>query len=203
MLYRCLIAATLALGSAGCSTLVIDRDFDPEYDFASLRTYAWMPDPQPETGDPRIDRNELLFQRIDRAVDRVLAEKGYRETSAEEADFLVGYYLTLEQKVDARVVNDYYGWAPTWGYWGPYPYGPRSRSETYIYEYDQGTLILDVADAEKRKLIWRGTATDEVNFQSSPEEKEKAVNTAVEKILEGFPAAGQGMDGTGARSGGS
>jgi hypothetical protein len=187
LLQNSLLVAT-ALTAAGCSTLQTTYDADPEYDFSGLEAYAWKPDPPPQTGDPRVDRDELLFQRIARAVDRKLTEKGYRKVAVEEADFLVGYYITLEQKVAARTINDYYGWAPAWGYYyGAYPYGPRGMSETYVYQYDEGTLVLDIADAQSNELIWRGSATDEVNFSSSPEQKQQGIDEAVDRMLADFP----------------
>lgn len=177
-----------ALTVASCSTLQTSYDADPEFDFSSLQGYAWKPDPPPKTGDPLVDRDELLFQRIARAVDRNLDAKGYKEVSIDEADFLIGYYITLEKKVAARTINDYYGWAPAWGYfYGAYPYGPRGMSQTYVYQFDQGTLVLDIADAKENRLVWRGLATDEVTFMRSPEKKAQAVNDAIDKMLADFP----------------
>jgi hypothetical protein len=185
---RLAILIAVALTAAGCSTLKTSYDADPEFDFSTLETYAWKPDPPPKTGDPRVDRDELLFQRIARAVDRNLDAKGYKETAIDKADFLIGYYITLEKKVAARTINDYYGWAPAWGYfYGAYPYGPLGMSETYVYQYDEGTLVLDIADARESRLIWRGLAIDEVTFSRSPEKKEQAVNDAIDKMLANFP----------------
>ena len=59
-------------------------------------------------------------------------------------------------------------------------------NETFVYTYDQGSLIIDIVEPDSRKLIWRGSATDEVNFSNTPEQKERKINEAVEKLLEPF-----------------
>jgi len=46
---------------------------------------------------------------------------------------------------------------------------------------------LDFVDAESKKMIWRGVAKAEVDDQSTPDEKEKLIKEAVQKILENFP----------------
>ena len=57
-------------------------------------------------------------------------------------------------------------------------------------EYQVGTLILDVVLAHDRQLIWRGSASDEVYPDLSPEAREKRIRSAVEKILAPFPPSG-------------
>ena len=54
-------------------------------------------------------------------------------------------------------------------------------------EYDEGTLILDIVDAESRTLIWRGSARAEVSATVAPETREARVREAVRRILEQFP----------------
>ena len=59
--------------------------------------------------------------------------------------------------------------------------------ETYVYEYDEGTLILDIVNPQNKQLMWRGSATDEVNFKSNPEKDQSKINQAVQELLAHFP----------------
>ncbi|MDB4433388.1 DUF4136 domain-containing protein [bacterium] len=172
----CLGFALLALG---CSTIEISTDYHRNTDFASLKTFAWIPEPQKTTGDPRLD-NSLLDQRIRKAVDAQLQFKGYEKQPAPPADFFIAYHLSIESKIDVSVVNGYGGVG--WGrYWG------GGIGYTSVTEWDQGSIVLDFLEPKTRNLIWRGVARAEIYFDSTPEEREERTNKAIRKILERFP----------------
>lgn len=174
---------------SGCDSMQIRHDYDPAADFSRLKTYAWMAAREGAVQDPRLD-SSLLESRVQGAVDVELGTKGYApETVGAQADFLVGYFATLDKKVDVSVMNDYYGYGPgpgwRYGYWG----GPSS---VYVDEYEEGTLILDIVDAKTKKLLWRGSATDRVDLSSSPERKQERIRDAVRRILATFPPPAKG-----------
>ena len=75
-----------------------------------------------------------------------------------------------------------FGWGGRGGFGG---LGVGTGRE--ISEYDEGVLVIDLKDASKGDLMWRGTGTAVVDQQSKPEELTKGVNEAVEKILSQFP----------------
>ena len=92
--------------------------------------------------------------------------------------------------LQGQIINRYYKYGPGWG--GRYgvrnPYFYRhDRPEAYVFEYDVGTLIVDVVKPDKRSLIWRGSATDEVNFPASKKAQDKKVRQAVQEIFKVFP----------------
>jgi hypothetical protein len=176
---RILTVLIAAAALSGCSTMKIHTDYDPGRDFSRLQSYAWLPSPPQRTGDPRID-NSLLNARIRTAVDAQVAERGYRMTSPEEADFLISYHAGLENKLDVNTIHSSYGYGR--GRW----YG-GGGSETIVREYEQGTLLLDFLDPKTRELMWRGSASDRIKRKDSPEESQKRVNEAVAAILKRFP----------------
>lgn len=176
------VAITLVL--AGCGAGVkVSTDFNPQQDFSSYQTYIWAAPPQ--TGNARLD-SELTQRRIQSAVDEVLGSKGLRPaTGNEQPDFMVGYYAALDSRVDVQTVNTYSGWG-----WGPY-YGGGYYGGVYATTqaryYNQGTLIIDIADAEKKELVWRGTGESEVHTESNPERRQARLVDAVQQIMRGFP----------------
>ena len=165
------------LALTGCSSIRATADYDRTASFGSLHTYAWRTAPQQGPGDPRLD-NSLLDARVKHAVDRELEAKGYRKVSPEErADFLVGYHVVLQRKVDVQTVGTWYGYR-----------GAGLRiPETRTYQYEQGTLLLDVVDPTTTNLIWRGTATAVVDPDVSTEKRERRIAEAVAKVLADFP----------------
>lgn len=185
LLAGCLLAVLLA----GCSTMDVTTDYDPGAVFEGMKRYAWLPEPRKATGDPRIDDNKLLDQRIRKAVEDQLEFKGYT-LSTSDPDFLVGYHVSLDKRQSVQVLNDYYGYGPGWGYrYGAAyrPMGYAGAPDTYVYEYEEGTLILDIVNPANRELMWRGAASDEVHFKNTPQESEAQIRTAVQAMLERFP----------------
>src|SRR5262245_14250282 len=84
-----ILASVLALAAAGCAAppMDIDFDYDTGADYASLKTFSWMP----ATGNAAAD--ELLVKRIRASVDRGLQAKG-RTPAADNPDFLIAMQLS-------------------------------------------------------------------------------------------------------------
>lgn len=171
--------AVLALLLAACSSVQVSTDFDPGTDFSALESYAWLARKAKPSGDPRLD-NSLLNERIRNAVDAQLAARGYKQAARAEADFLVAYHTAIERKMDVDTIYRGYGYGPgAWG-WG-------AGHETVVYQYDQGTLLLDILDPKRHRLLWRGSASAVVSEDSTPEKRTKLINDAVSKLLDRFP----------------
>jgi hypothetical protein len=192
---RGLLVALLGVALGGCSTMEISTDYNPSANFSGLRSYNWLPGPQGNPDDPRIN-NSLLDGRIRSAVESQLAAQGYEKQVSGTPDFFVGYHAAVEKKLDVITIDDYYSHASVGGP-GYRPgsslvYGHQGRtwggsSQTHVVQYDEGTLILDIVDPQTRKLLWRGSAQAEVNLSGSPEKKQEKVNEAVRRMLERFP----------------
>jgi hypothetical protein len=165
------------LALAGCSQVIVTTDHDPSANFGALHSYAWRPGPQQGLDDPRFD-STLIDKRVRSAVDRVLASKGYRTAApGSSADFLVGYHAVMRQKTSVQTINRSYGYR-VGGWRGP---------QTYVQDYEEGTLLIDVIDPATMDLLWRGTGTGVVDPLASPEKREQRINDAVERILADFP----------------
>ncbi|MEM8955678.1 MAG: DUF4136 domain-containing protein [Verrucomicrobiota bacterium] len=182
-----LFAASLLISA--CSTITVRSDFDPKANFSALRTYAWMPLPPNNTGDPRVD-NPLVEKRIMDAIDSQLAAKGFQKTSSGSADFLVGYAVAVNREMRAHVIDNYYAY--------PYPYYRAGRygypwitaypqPQVRVYEYDQGTLVIDILNAKDKGLIFRGSAQAALRENPTPTQSSQRINEAVSKILAKFP----------------
>jgi hypothetical protein len=116
-----------------------------------------------------------VVQRVGAAVEAGLKAKGYLQAEG-APDFLVATYVGRQSRIQ---VTD-------WGY----GYGPRGAwygGGVDVYQYEQGSLVLDIVDARTKKLVWRGTATAIIDPGASPEERTKRINEAVAKMLEDFP----------------
>jgi hypothetical protein len=166
----------MALLSACGSSVSVNHDYDNQADFAALKSFAWVNVPTTAVGDVRSaqERNSLLDKRIKSAVGNELTAKGYLMNES-APDFLLLYHTGAEDKIN---VTD---WG--YGYPGPYWYG-RNVS---VYQYTQGTLIVDIIDAKTKQLIWRGTAEGTIDPDASTEKREARLNEAVAKLMANFP----------------
>lgn len=170
------LALLLALGVA-CSSVRVSVDYDPETDFSPYRTYAWFGVSQRPTGDYRVD-NPLLDSRIHSAIDRELAARGYQLVEDRTPDLLVAYQLAINEKLDVYTIDR--------TYIGRYGY-VVSVPETRVSQYDEGTLVIDIADARQKKLVWRGVGSGRVEQYPTPEETTRKVDETVAQILSRFP----------------
>jgi len=178
----------LALVVAACSGISDNTNYDPSATarLEGYRTYAWLP--QPTGKDERV-YNPIVGARVEQTVDRYLLARGYQKVDASaNPDFLIGWHGAIHNALKAETVDTYYGYP--WG--GPfvdpfYAGGAVTLPETYLREYEEGSLILDVVDPVSKQLVWRGTAQAELSENASAEKQQKRLDKAVAKLLERFP----------------
>ncbi len=168
---------------AGCASgprILVNQD--PQSDLAGFRSYGYVA--PLDTDQARYSSLLSLFLR--NATDRELQARGY-VYSANQPDLLVNFHVSTTEKIQSNTVPaaPYYG-----GYYGyRYPYyGVWNGYETYITQYTEGTLNIDVVDAARKQLVWEGTAIGRVRA-SDQERLEAQVNTVVAQVLARFPAA--------------
>jgi len=176
-LIGCLSLAVSMISCGGGIKVV--QDYDTSIDFGTLRDFAWAA-PSGEGRPGPAEVSSLLDQRVRRSVEDALFTKGFVKTVPRDADFLVQYYTAVEKKL--RVDTNYYGYG--YGGWG---YGGGGYSDTTVREYEEGSLLIDFVDPEKKELIWRGTGVARIQNQMSPEDREAHIRSAVEQILAQFP----------------
>lgn len=182
----CIIIAVLAFTAVqACSAVRVNEDYDTSADFSLYETYDWMPDPKRETGDIRAD-NRLMEQRIMKAIERVLAAKGYHKTSMEPPDFFVSYYLSYKTKYESNAVYTTMGLGWDYPYGGVHPFGGIGFYPGFE-EYEEGTLIIDISEGVEKKLVWRGIGKRRVDENASPEKTTTIVTQTVQEILDQFP----------------
>jgi hypothetical protein len=71
-----------------------------------------------------------------------------------------------------------------WGYGGGWG---GTTTSTQVRDILVGTLVIDLADAKKGQVIWRGMGVKEVDTQAKPEKRDKSISSAVNKIFKNYP----------------
>jgi hypothetical protein len=147
-------------------------DFDKSADFSKFKTYALKDGTK--VGDPLIDN------RIVAAIEMELAAKGMTKNDA-KPDVVAVYHVAFDKQQDITAYSSGYG---GYGYrWG----GGWGTTDVRVNQILVGTLIIDVADANKQEVVWRGMGVKEVDTQAKADKRDKNINGAVKKILQNFP----------------
>ncbi len=164
-----LAACAIMLVGAGCSSVSVNHDYDPQVNFSQYKTFSWLPIPAKAT------TNQLVVRRIKDAMTRQLEAKGILLVS-QNANFLIAMHGTTQEKLD---IQDWGYSSPRAAYWG--------QRDISVQQYTEGTLIVDFIDAQSKQMFWRGVAKGAVDPGASPEKRSKMITEGVAKLLEIFP----------------
>jgi hypothetical protein len=167
------IAAALpALAAAQKTTY----DFDKSATFAQFKTYAW------KDGTPT--KNELIDKRIVAAIEQQLAVKGFVKNET-APDVFVVFHVAFDEQKDISTFSSGpmygpygYGWGGGWG---------TTTTDVRVREILVGTLAVDMVDAQKKQMVWRGLGTKEINTNAKPDKRDENIAKAVEKIFKNYP----------------
>ena len=70
---------------------------------------------------------------------------------------------------------------------GGYRFGATRSGSATVNEILIGTIVVDMISAKDKKIVWRGTASKEVDPKADPEKREKNINKGAEKLFKKFP----------------
>jgi hypothetical protein len=174
-----LVVATLAVAAAGCRTgVTAGAAYDTAVPFGHPVSFAWdEPDALP-IGDSRLDANPFFLARVHGAVERAFSARGIRYDPVKPT-LLVHHHATVRDRVEVYAVDRTSGYSDS-------SYGPG----TQVYEYEEGTFLIDVADAATKQIVWRGWATaDLADALDRPKELDRLVDLSIEKMFAKFPIA--------------
>jgi hypothetical protein len=163
-----LACSLMVIGLLSCAGVSTSNDYDPGFDFASLKTFGFLPVPS------NAGLDQLSADKVGAALKNDLTAKGY--TVAENPDFGIAMHFGKQQKTD--VTSWGYGWGG-WGMWG--------GGGVDVNQYDEGTLIIDFVGMKDKKMIWRGVAKGALAYNPDAADKTEMINNAVAKMLAGFP----------------
>jgi len=178
-IYSFLVLSFSLLLLASCASVTVRHDFDPEYDFSTFKTYRWATAPELNPDDV-LAKDPLVYRRVQVAVDKVLAAKGFRKIDTGEPDFVVVAHAGVQERMQVHRTSSYYhGWYDP--FWGPY------GGSTHVSYYEEGTLVIDVVSWAKKELAWRGMGTGVLGDYKDSRKMQKDLDAVAAKILASFP----------------
>ena len=179
---------------SGCSTLQVQVDSDPEYDFSFLNKFN-------VTYTKQNDDKDFTRSRLRKSLISYFENKGYLFTQNEEADFHIIFYYDFKKRSEKETSYQETGNRPIGRYYNRVidpsdiryanllPRGNMSSVKTTRkYEYEEGRLVVEVLDVKQNTVFWQSIAEDELSGgSSSQEEKSAYLSTLIEKMFKEFP----------------
>lgn len=166
------LSALLLVATAAGATII--TDYDRHVNFSSYKTYSWG---RVETA------NSLWDERVKDAISSQLAAKGLKEVEF-GGDLVVNATGIPRLGQDVHITAD--GWGGGFGPFGGWGGGPAfGTANANKSTYAIGTLIVQISEANSKKLVWFG-----LSDQSLPTKSDKAAKNLdkdVEKMFKKFP----------------
>lgn len=163
----CLIIFTISCASV--SSVKVDHVFDPEVDFAELKSYDWLPVPS------KIIRYPLIMKQIKSEMNRQMKVRSYKMETG-KPDFLIALHGGIQSML---VYSDWVYLQENYE-----QYAIKRRID--VTQYTDDTLIFDFIDAKTGELIYRATATVYLSLESTADKREKKIIEAVTKVLDRY-----------------
>jgi len=155
---------------AACSPVKVYTEKSNFVEQKTYRTFAILNEVQ---GKAAFD-SPIMEENLQQHLIAGMEKRGF-EYNADAPDLIIRYNTDVQQ--NQRTVYSH----PGWGMWNPWMWGMPMAPE--VRKYDQGEVIVDFIDPHADRVIMRATAVGTVN---NPDQKQKKINTAVQKILREF-----------------
>jgi hypothetical protein len=186
-LHICALAGAATVLVSACATgPAIHHETNPAATFSNYKTFGFL---SPLATD-KFPYESLLTQQLKDATRHTMELKGY-VFSASTPDLLLNFYVNIQDKQDVRTTPGSVGYV---GYPGGY-YGYRTGYYRVIntatvetVNYKQGTLTIDLVDAEQKVLAWSATAEGRVS-NDALKDPGPAIDTLVATMMTPLAAA--------------
>lgn len=174
--------ALAVLLATGCATSAkIHSVYEQNTNFQQYKTFSFLSSLEP-TGEEEYRTLEGKY--LETAIRKELTQRGLVES--EKGELLVGYDVVRTEKTETtpnassrvRYYRGLYGWG----------YGIGVDNEPHIQQYTEGTLTIDVVDAEQKQLVWQGIAVGRHKYPKD-NQLQSQVKDKVTAIFSRYPVS--------------
>lgn len=168
--------APVLLLSACSRAMMAGSDAAPGVNLDGYATFTWEQADDRPIGDPRLENNPFFLSRLHNAIERELFLRGI-EQGAPGRGLTVHHHATVRDHVEVFETDRMEGYKT-----------PEFGPGTQVVQYEEGTFLIDIADAESQEVLWRGwVQMDITSALVDGRVMEDRINKAVEKMFETFP----------------
>ena len=169
----------LMVFAAGCA-LKVNTAYDASAPFETYERFCWFDNCLFTIDAPEYIKTDSATVEIYKdAIVQELEAKGYTY-DANNPDFLLYMHIVMEEKQTLLVSPYTQGDTEDWQ--GAFPIGD-SPSRTYTYL--KGSLVIDIADANESRMVWRSDVVEYLDLVTDV--TESRLRKGVRKALKEFP----------------
>lgn len=168
------LSVALCLIALACAEVKVRTSYDSRVDFEQYKTWCWLNGCSPSYDGPRFLYDSAAIETIANTIAVEMAEKGFKQVD-EGSDLLLDFRIILKEDSSmAAWVHE-----EDLPFWDPY------NEPGNYYHFLRGSLIIDIADRQKGRMIWRSNA--ERLMALTPDLKQSDIKSGVKKALKKFP----------------
>lgn len=165
---RSILFIAVLFGASTVWSQGLKVEFDKDRDYTQYKSFRFG---EGELVTPK-DQRQMSAEQVDKwikdAMTRELELKGLKRVDS-TADLVISYVVGTLARSDAGDV-------------GPLGLTPGSMDRTYLKDYRQGNIVIDLNDRRDIK-VWRVNATMEMTSSNG----EKMINQVIQKGFKKFP----------------
>ena len=163
--------AFLLLLTSCASSLVVQSDSDSQYDLSAFKTYSIVT-PTLDDQEEMISINPILIQRIARALDSVLSQKGLNKS--ENSDITVRFYIGTKREVERSTDLGGYGY---------YRYGYLDSRDQRFIRSEKDEISIRLHDTKTDDVVWYAFT----RFKRASDKYDQAgVDSLIQEVLTSF-----------------
>ena len=168
----CSVGLVLLLVSMAAAQKVY-VDYNHGTDFKRFKTYAWG-----QGQHPNSIQDSIMLQNVQQEINSQVSGKGLQMVQENQSpDLIVVLSIGMKQQTSYEAWGTGDGWRMGGGT------GQITPETSNV-----GTLVVDLYDANAKRMVWRGMAQDTLSSKSSKNEKQ--VSKAIDKMFKQYPKLG-------------
>ncbi len=153
--------------------------YDETADYSDYKTFCWFENCEFTIDGPVYLKNDSLTVEVFKtAIVQELERKGY-EYDNNNPDFLLHLHIVVEEK--EGLMSSPYGYEE----YDKQDAFPLDLWDDQPYVYLEGSVIIDIADAEESKMVWRSDVVEYMEITTDV--TEGRLKKGIRKALRKFP----------------
>lgn len=172
---RFLMLSIVALAMTGCASNVV-TDYNSSVVFGNYSSWAFAPATEADSSS----FVSLDGSRIKDAIARELNRKALRQVPQAEADLLVNWQIVEEERLEQTGLGLGFGF-------GSGNFGWALSAPPPVREIEEGKLVVELADADTKQVVWRAASRRYLNENQSPETRQELIDEVVSEMFSKYP----------------
>jgi hypothetical protein len=196
-----LASALTVLAAVGCGpSITSERDESIPIPAGATVAFAGAASEGEKHLDPAVS-NDIMHRRIQAALKKELAAHGFTAAAdPAKADFVIRYFVGVQQHTDYVTTTTGVGYGPGWGGYGGWGYGYGwgwgyggygggvATTTTQPVTVQDASFVVDLVDHKTGNTAWRGVWQGDPPKQAPSQER---IDAGMAKVFKTFPVVGK------------